>query len=202
MHKCTGNVPGIVHKMMRGVTPKVQCVVVSTLYTSRNWRRCFMPAYSTKPTKIYYTLYYYTKLWYISAMSSMIRDFLEIPKVDIGEMTPEQLAMEVEGWRAVMGTLPPEVMQWLARMHEMCRFTLRNNQGHAGILIGVKFEAKEFTVYEQALAFDPILGNQVVEDKEVVIPSTGVSFIEFINDKTPYSRAAEDREIAEQNVLG
>lgn len=177
-------------------------MVVSTLYTFRKWRSCFVSAYSTKPTKIYYTLYCGTKVWYIFAMGSMIRDFLEIPKVEIGKMTPEQLAMEVEGWRAVIGTLPPEIMQWMARMHEMCRFTLRNYQGHAGILIGVKFEAVEYTVYEQALAFDPILGNQVVEDKEVVIPSAGVSFIEFINDKSPYSRATEDEEIGKQPVLG
>ena len=135
-------------------------------------------------------------------MSSFIRDFLEVQKGEISEMTPEQLALEVEGWRAVIGTLPLNVSQWLARMHEECRFVLRNNQGHAGILVGIRFEVTEYTVYERALTFDSLSGQQVVEDKETTMPASGVSFYEFIHDQNPFNRAAEDAEIAAQSVLG
>lgn len=135
-------------------------------------------------------------------MSSAIRDFLELPKGEIEGMSPEQLAMEVEGWRAVMGTLPLNIQQWMARMHEECRFTLRNNQGHAGILVGLRFEVVEYEVFERALTFDTISGNQIIEDKSTTVPATSVSFYEFIEDAKPWNRAAEDAELAAESVLG
>lgn len=139
-------------------------------------------------------------LWYIFPMSGEIRDFLQLPKGEVGEMSASELAMEVEGWRAVVGTLPPNIMMWMARMHEMCRFTLRNYQGHAGVLVAVEFEAVKYTVHERGIAFDSISGKQMLEEKEVVIPASGVSFIEFIDDANEFSRADEDALIAEQSL--
>lgn len=108
--------------------------------------------------------------------------------------------MEVEGWRAVMGTLPVEQVQWLARMHEEVRFTLRNYTNHAGILLGVKLEPVEYTVYEQALAFDSIRGMQMLEDKEVRIPANGVAYIEFVDDAKPWTKDDEDADLAKTSL--
>ena len=133
-------------------------------------------------------------------MSSEIRQFLQLPKEDIATMSQEDLAMEVEGWRAVMGTLPVEQVQWLARMHEEVRFTLRNYTNHAGILLGVKLEPVEYTVYEQALAFDSIRGMQMLEDKEVRIPANGVAYIEFVDDAKPWTKDDEDADLAKTSL--
>ena len=135
-------------------------------------------------------------------MKGAIREFLELEKGEIGSMTTEQLAMEVEGWRAVIGTLPLNVSQWLARLHEECRFVLRNNQGHAGILVNARFEAVEYTIMERALTFDSLSGHQMVETKEVTVPASGVSYYEFIEDASPFDRAAADAELAAEKILG
>lgn len=135
-------------------------------------------------------------------MSGEIRDFLQLEKGDPSQMSIAELALEVEGWRAVVGTLPPNILQWMARMHEMCRFTLRNYQGHAGVLIGVEFEAVKYTVYERGISFDSISGKQMLEEKEVVIPASGVSFIEFIDDANEFSRADEDKLIGASSLEG
>ncbi len=135
-------------------------------------------------------------------MSGEIREFLQLPKGEVGEMSESELALEVEGWRAVVGVLPQNILQWMARMHEMCRFTLRNYTGHAGVLLGVEFEAVKYTVYERGIAFDSISGKQMLEEKEVVIPASGVSFIEFIDDANEFSRADEDKLIAAQSLEG
>ncbi len=135
-------------------------------------------------------------------MSGEIRDFLQLEKGPTSEMSVTDLALEVEGWRAVVGTMPPNILQWMARMHEMCRFTLRNYQGHAGVLIGVEFEAVKYTVYERGIAFDSISGKQMLEEKEVVIPASGVSFIEFIDDANEFSRKDENDLIGAQSLEG
>lgn len=141
-------------------------------------------------------------LWYIFRMSGEIRDFLQLPKGDPSEMSVSELALEVEGWRAVVGTMPPNILQWMARMHEQCRFTLRNYTGHAGVLVGVEFEAIKYTVYERGISFDSISGKQMLEEKEVVIPASGVAFIEFIEDANEFSRADVDRILAAESLEG
>lgn len=130
-------------------------------------------------------------------MASAIREFLEIEKSDISTMSLEGLAAEVEGWRAVIGALPPEVTQILARLYEPCRLMTRNYQGHAGILIGVKFTVEEYRIFEEARTFDTIHGQQMLEQREVVIPFSGVSYIEYIEDAVPIIEKTEAEQAAE-----
>jgi len=134
-------------------------------------------------------------------MSSAVREFLEMPRVPIDEMEVEALKGEVDGWRTVSDLLPREVFEWMARLHDVVRFTKRNYQGATGILMGFKLEPVEYTVGMTEAAYDTLHGKRVIEDKVLVIPAASVMYIEFIGDTRDYDSERDEAEIGE-TVLG
>lgn len=129
-------------------------------------------------------------------MASEIRDFLEIEKRPVDEMDAAELAAEVEGWRYLIAMLPSEVLEWSARLHETIRFTKRNYQGSAGILIGFKLEALEFTIALREGYFDSLTGVRMVEDKILTIPANFIAYYEVIGDRQEYDVQQEDAALA------
>lgn len=134
-------------------------------------------------------------------MATAIREFLEAPKVPIAEMSFSDLQVEVEGWRAMFGLLPIEVVTWLTRLQDTVRFTKRNYQGQIGVLLGFKLEATEFSIAIQEVVFDSLSGQRFVEDKVLVIPANAVMFYEFIGDRTEYDPTRVEEELGAE-ILG
>ena len=133
-------------------------------------------------------------------MESPVRTFLTIEKPEVGDMDAESLAIEVEGWRAVMGMLPREILEWLARHHELCRFTLRNYNGHLGLLLNVKFEPVEYVIGTREAAFDSLRGVRLVEQKTMTIPASTVLLFESIEEQSEYSPETEEKELAKMSL--
>jgi len=125
-------------------------------------------------------------------MAGEVREFLSMSKASTESMTLDELISECEGWRLVMGMLPREIMEWLARMHEVVRFTKRNYQGHIGVLLGVKFEPTEYVIGLDEAAFDSLHGKRVLESKQITLPASAVMYFECINDSQPYDPDRDD----------
>ena len=133
-------------------------------------------------------------------MESPVRTFLTLEKPEVGEMSAEDLAIEVEGWRAVMGMLPREILEWLARHHEICRFTLRNYSGHLGLLLNVKFEPVEYVLGTREAAFDSLRGVRLVENKTMTIPASTVLLFESIEEQADYNPETEETALAKVSL--
>ena len=129
-------------------------------------------------------------------MAGEVREFLSMEKAPIESMTLDELISECEGWRLVLGMLPREIMEWLARMHEVVRFTKRNYQGHIGVLLGVKFEPTEYVIGLDEAAFDSLHGRRVLESKQITLPASAVMYFEAINDSQPYDPDRDDEELS------
>jgi len=129
-------------------------------------------------------------------MAGEVREFLSMSKASTESMSLEELVSECEGWRLVMGMLPREIMEWLARMHEVVRFTKRNYQGHIGVLLGVKFVADEYVIGLDEAAFDSLHGRRVLESKQITLPASAVMYFECINDSQPYDPDRDDEELS------
>jgi len=129
-------------------------------------------------------------------MAGEVREFLSMSKASTESMTLDELISECEGWRLVMGMLPREIMEWLARMHEVVRFTKRNYQGHIGVLLGVKFEPTEYVIGLDEAAFDSLHGKRVLESKQITLPASAVMYFECINDSQPYDPDRDDEELS------
>ena len=129
-------------------------------------------------------------------MAGEVREFLSMDKSPTVSMTSEELVSECEGWRLVMGMLPREIMEWLARMHEVVRFTKRNYQGHIGVLLSVKFEPVEYVIGLDEAAFDSLHGIRVLESKQITLPASAIMYFEAIHDSQPYDPDRDDEELS------
>ncbi len=130
----------------------------------------------------------------------VIREFLALAKPDITDMTLEDLQSEVQGWRTVLGMLPREVFEWLARIHEPIRFIKRNYQGHVGVLLGVSFEPVEYILGLDEAVFDSLKGQRMVESKQLTIPANAVMYFEAIYDARQYDPDADDEELGSMSL--
>ncbi len=133
-------------------------------------------------------------------MSSEVRDFLEIDKKAVDDMSEAELRAEVSGWRAVFALLPRENLEWMARLHDVVRFTRRNYQGSTGLLLGFKLEPTEFTIGLTETAFDTLHGERIIEDKVLVIPAAAVMYHEFIGDSRPFDSMRQESEIGAETL--
>lgn len=133
-------------------------------------------------------------------MASTIRDFLEIEKRPVADMSVEDLASECEGWRTVFGLLPRDTLEWMARLHDVIRFTKRNYQSSTGMLVEVKMAPVTFTIALQESAFDALDGKRYIEDKVLVIPANFVAYYECIGDRVEYSLEQEDSDLVAQSL--
>lgn len=133
-------------------------------------------------------------------MSGEIREFLTAERPTISGMSQDDLAAEVEGWRIVMALLPLDIYEWLARMHEVVRFTKRNYTGHVGVLLGVRFEPVEYTIGVRETAFSGLTGKRMVEDKTMTLPAASIMFFEAINDVQDFDPQVEDDALAAQSL--
>lgn len=133
-------------------------------------------------------------------MGSEVRDFLDLEKRPTSVMDQDELAAEVEGWRVVFSLLPRETLEWMARLHDVVRFTKRNYQGNAGVLLGFKLECVEYTIGLTEVAFDSLHGKRIVEDKVLVIPAAAVMFMEFIGDVRDFDVAMDDERLAVESL--
>ena len=133
-------------------------------------------------------------------MTTPIREFLDLERHPVDELTNEELASEVDGWRVVFSLLPREVAEWMARLHGVVRFTKRNYQGSTGVLLGFKLEATEFTIGIVETAFDSLKGERVIEDKILQIPAGAVMYVEFIGDVSPYDSAQTEEALAVETL--
>lgn len=133
-------------------------------------------------------------------MDSPVREFLEVARGPVAELSQDDLISEVEGWRMVFGMLPREVLEWMARLYGEVRFTKRNYQGSVGVLLGFKMEATEFTIGLRESGFDALKGVRVIEDKTLVIPASVVAYAEFIGDIQPYDSLQEDAELGAETL--
>lgn len=129
-------------------------------------------------------------------MESPVRTFLSLDKPEISEMDSEQLAMEVEGWRTVMGMLPRDILEWLARHHEVIKFTLRNYTGHAGLLLSVKFEPVEYILATREQGFDSLRGKRTIEDKTLTLPASAVLLFESIEEQRDFDPEKDEAKLA------
>jgi len=130
----------------------------------------------------------------------VIREFLALEKPDITDMSLEDLQAEVQGWRTVLGMLPREVFEWLARIHEPIRFIKRNYQGHVGVLLGVSFEPVEYILGLDEAVFDSLKGQRMVESKQLTIPANAVMYFEAIYDARQYDPSADDEELGPMSL--
>jgi len=133
-------------------------------------------------------------------MPSEIREFLEVVKPEVANMDKTELSNEVEGWRTVFALLPNECLEWMARLHEIIRFTKRNYQGGAGVLLGFRMAPTEFTIGLQEVGMDSLSGSRIVENKTLTIPEAAVMFYECIDDVQPFNLEQREAEIAAQSV--
>lgn len=129
-------------------------------------------------------------------MGSVVREFLEIEKRPVNDMALDELSSEVEGWRAVYSFMPREALEWMARLHEVVRFTKRNYQGSVGILLGFKLEATEYTIGLTESAYDTLHGKRIIEDKILVIPAAMVAYTEFIEDSRDFDPLQNEADLA------
>lgn len=133
-------------------------------------------------------------------MKSPVREFLTLEQQPVAEMDIDALANEVEGWRMVMNMLPRDVMEWLARHHEVMRFIFRNYQGHIGLLLGVKFEPVEYLVATVEQGFDSLRGKQTVETKTMTIQASSVLLYESIEETHDKDLVTDEADLADMSL--
>lgn len=129
-----------------------------------------------------------------------MRDFLEVEKRPVSEMDFADISSEVEGWRVVFALLPREVMEWMARLNDVVRFTKRNYQGSTGVLLGFKMEPTEYTIGLTEAGFDSLHGIRIIEDKVLVIPANMVAYSEFIGDTREFTPDETEEELAARSL--
>ena len=135
-------------------------------------------------------------------MPSPIRDFLQIDQMSTNEMSNEELRAEVEGWRMVISMVPNNVLEWVARLREIVRFTNRRYEGNVGVLLSFKMEPTEFTIGLQSLAWDSIKGRNMLESKTLVIPTGALMYQEFIDDIAEFNQVDDEEELGAQSLSG
>lgn len=133
-------------------------------------------------------------------MSQEIRTFIELEKAPIFQLKISDLQAEVEGWRMCFAMLPKEALEWMARLHELVRFTKRDYKGSTGLLLGFKLQATEFTIGVVEPGFDTIKGVRTIEDKILVIPAAAVAYTEFIGDVRDYSEVIDEQVLGENSL--
>lgn len=133
-------------------------------------------------------------------MGTAVRDFLELDKDATAEMGIEDLRSEVDGWRTVFSLLPREVLEMMARLHDVVRFTKRNYTSSVGVLLSFKMEPTEYSIGVRETAFDSLRGVRIVEDKVLVIPEAALMFREFISDTQDADPEQEEAVLAQQTL--
>ena len=131
-------------------------------------------------------------LCYIFDMGAL-KDFINQEKQSTEDMTHEELAAEVGGWRALCNMLPNEVLEWVVRLGEPYRLITRKYEPKTGLLTRVKFEVLEFDVELQEQSFDSVRGVSLIEYKLLTIGKEAVLYGEEII-------TSQDREDWEEEI--
>jgi len=142
-------------------------------------------------------------------MKESTAHFIEGMQKPIAKLGIKELREREETWRALWSWIPDDVKYLVYRIGTVVRVVKRDWKGGLGELGEIKFEPKEYelSVYEKR--YDETEGKFYYERKIVKIPSGGVMWLEFIQERElveehelPEVMGLEDVEDTQYGVLG
>lgn len=129
-----------------------------------------------------------------------LQDFLAADREPVDNMTAEEMAVELQGWRAFIGMVPPEVVEWVIRLGEPFRFITRKYEPKTGVLTAVKFEPVEFQLELLEPSFDPVRGNRLIEQKILTLGEDAVLYFEDVLWKQDFEDWQSENDLAQESL--
>lgn len=133
---------------------------------------------------------------------SALSDFLAAERLSTDEMSAEDMANEVNGWRAFVSMVPPECVEWVARLGGDMTFLTRKYEGKEGVLVGVRFEPSEFSIEVLEPGFDRIRGVRTIECKVIHLEPSAILYYEDTLSKQDYEDYVDEQNLAKQSLEG
>lgn len=125
-----------------------------------------------------------------------LKDFLGAERSSTESMTAEELAVELNGFRALWAMMPQEVIDWVIRLNEPFHIVTRKYETKAGVLVNVRFEPVEFSIEVLEPGYDSVRGVRLLEAKVITMGKDAVLMYEDVLNTQDYSAWEDEQSLA------
>lgn len=129
-----------------------------------------------------------------------LKEFLQAERSSTDDMSIEELQSEVQGFRAMVEVMPPEILEWMCRIGEPFRVVTRKYEAKTGVLTHVSMEPKDFTLLLVETGFDMLRGTRTIEEKRLTIGPEIVAYYEDVYDIGDYEDWQAEQALASQTL--